>query len=152
MRTWDLDDLAGLGDLAREWGVGSTAVANLRSRHDDFPAPLLTLSTGPVYSRAQLRQWRERHAAGDARVHQGPADTARRRARWAHIIDDLRARIQAGEWAPGERIPSRVALSAHYGVSGGAIAYPISVLRREGLLTTTPASGTYVAFIQTPEE
>jgi hypothetical protein len=59
MRRWDLDDLASVGDLAREWGVGKAAVSNWHYRHDDFPTPLVVLSTGPVFSRRQVRVWRE---------------------------------------------------------------------------------------------
>lgn len=47
---WDLDDLAAMGDLARERGISSSAATNWR-RYPDFPQPLTTLSTGPVYSR-----------------------------------------------------------------------------------------------------
>lgn len=31
------------------------------------------------------------------------------------ILDDLRARVVAGEWAPWEKLPSQTALSTHYG-------------------------------------
>lgn len=149
---WDLDDLAGVGDLAREWGVSSAAATNWRYRHDDFPSPLRVLSTGPVFSRTQVRRWRNNLATDDARVRLGPTETDQRHIRYAHVIDDLRTRIRAGEWAPGQQIPSRVELRAHYGVGVSGINYSISVLRREGLLSSVRASGTYVAFLSHPTE
>ena len=63
MRMWDLDDLASVGDLAREWGVRNSAVTNWHNRHADFPAPLATLSTGPVFSRRQVRAWQNTRTA-----------------------------------------------------------------------------------------
>jgi hypothetical protein len=54
---WPLADLAATGDLAADHGVGKAAISNWTNRYDDFPAPLVELSTGPVYSRRQVRQW-----------------------------------------------------------------------------------------------
>lgn len=59
MRRWDLDDLASISDLARDLGVGRAAVCNWRQRYEDFPAPLITLSSGPVFSHRQVRAWHE---------------------------------------------------------------------------------------------
>jgi hypothetical protein len=57
---WDLADLAAVGDLAADHDVGKAAVCNWASRYVDFPAPLVELSTGAVYSRRQVRAWHER--------------------------------------------------------------------------------------------
>lgn len=54
---WDLEDLAGLGDLAAIHGVSKATASNWLARFDDFPRPLVTLSTGPVYSRRQVAAW-----------------------------------------------------------------------------------------------
>lgn len=56
---WALEDLAATGDLAAEFGVGKAAISNWITRYPDFPRPLITLSTGPVYSRHQVRQWHD---------------------------------------------------------------------------------------------
>jgi hypothetical protein len=145
---WDLDDLAAMGDLARERGISTAAATNWR-RYPDFPAPLTTLSTGPVYSRRQVQAWQEqRWPEGHpswGKVRRAP----RRTTRYAHIAEDLRRRIGSGEWPPGSRLPSRIALAANYGVSEGAMARPIADLRAEGLLRTAASSGTYVT---KPEE
>lgn len=67
---WHLEDLAGIGDLAQDLGVGKAAVSNWTSRYPDFPAPLVTLSTGPVYSRWQVRQWHDSRSWRADRQHQ----------------------------------------------------------------------------------
>lgn len=138
-RLWDLDDLAGLGDLAAEHDISSSGAAGWRD-YPDFPAPLITLSPGPVYSRAQVRVWLETHWPGGAR-----RASSRRPRSYEHIKADLRDRITGGEFRPGGRIPSRPELAEHYSVSTRAMARPIADLCREGLLYTRPASGTYVS-------
>lgn len=56
---WDLDDLAGIADIAELAGVGDAAVANWRKRHrDTFPKPILKISRGtPIFSRKQVTEW-----------------------------------------------------------------------------------------------
>lgn len=56
---WDLADLAAVGDLATEYGVRNSTIVNWINRYDGFPAPLIRLSTGAVYSRAQVREWHD---------------------------------------------------------------------------------------------
>lgn len=144
MRRWDLDDLAGVGDLAREWGVSVSGATTWTRRYSDFPAPLVNLSAGPVYSRRQVRSWREARWGDSARIHRGPQDVTRHRAPYGDVIADLRSRVRSGEWQPGERIPSRVALAEHYGVSAGKASRIIGELVAEGLLTSMRSSGTYI--------
>lgn len=60
------------------------------------------------------------------------------------IAASLRERIRAGEWAPGERLPSIPALAEAYRVAKQTIQRAIDQLRVEGLLITRPGSGTYV--------
>src|SRR5215475_4807963 len=60
------------------------------------------------------------------------------------IAQSLRDRIQAGEWAAGERIPSIPALADAYGVAKQTVQRAIDQLRVEGILITRPGSGTYV--------
>ncbi len=45
------------------------------------------------------------------------ADLDRSRNLWPQIADDLRRRLRAGEWTPGERFPGTVALAAEYGTA-----------------------------------
>lgn len=60
------------------------------------------------------------------------------------IAAALRDRIRAGEWAPGERLPSIPALAEAYAVAKQTVQRTIDQLRVEGLLITRPGSGTYV--------
>lgn len=68
MRTWDLDDLAGVSELAEEHGVVRAAVVNWRRRHADFPEPLIVLSTGPVFSRRQVCAWQATRPERNLRI------------------------------------------------------------------------------------
>ncbi|MBC6460243.1 GntR family transcriptional regulator [Actinomadura sp. HBU206391] len=60
------------------------------------------------------------------------------------MADDLRHRIQEGELAPGERVPSRTQLSRRYTVSDRVAVEAVKVLMNEGLVEGRPGSGTYV--------
>src|SRR5262245_16958648 len=60
------------------------------------------------------------------------------------IAASLRERIRAGEWAPGEKLPSIPALAQAYAVAKQTVQRTIDQLRVEGLLITRPGSGTYV--------
>ena len=51
------DDLVGISEIAEMAGVKSSAVANWRTRFDDFPPPLVMLRSGPVFSRSHVRRW-----------------------------------------------------------------------------------------------
>jgi GntR family transcriptional regulator len=60
------------------------------------------------------------------------------------IAAQLRTRINRGDWAPGERLPSIPAIAAEYGVAKQTVQRTIDQLRVEGLLITRPGSGTFV--------
>jgi len=60
------------------------------------------------------------------------------------IAGQLRARINRGDWAPGERLPSIPALATQFGVAKQTVQRTIDQLRIEGLLITRPGSGTFV--------
>ncbi|PZG06284.1 hypothetical protein C1I95_32140 [Micromonospora craterilacus] len=57
--SWRLDDLAATGDLAKEHGVHNSTIVSWSTRYADFPAPLRILSTGPVYSKEQVKRWHD---------------------------------------------------------------------------------------------
>ncbi|MFE3227644.1 GntR family transcriptional regulator [Nocardia sp. NPDC059228] len=60
---------------------------------------------------------------------------------WRDIADDLRRRVQAGEWAAGERISSARELMEHYDTPSQApVVRAISVLTSEGLLISDPSA------------
>lgn len=67
-----------------------------------------------------------------------------REAPYLAVADVLRARILAGEWEIGERLPSRARLAVEYGVGRNVIQRAMDRLITEGLLEGRAGSGTYV--------
>ena len=65
-------------------------------------------------------------------------------SRWVQITDDLERRIQAGEYAPGERVPSVLAIMERYGVASATAHKALAGLRNRGLTKTYPGMGSYV--------
>lgn len=67
-----------------------------------------------------------------------------REAPYLRVADSLRARIAAGDWSVGTRLPGRGELGQHYGVGQGVIQKAQELLIIEGLLEGRAGSGTYV--------
>lgn len=63
----------------------------------------------------------------------------------AQIIDDLTARIESGEMAPGEKLPSYQELVELYSISLGTAAKVVLLLRERGLVFGIQGKGVYVA-------
>jgi DNA-binding GntR family transcriptional regulator len=61
------------------------------------------------------------------------------------IADALRARLDAGEWLPGEQIPSTAELAAEHGTSRTTAARAVRVLADEGRITVVRNWGVFVA-------
>ncbi|RZQ60467.1 GntR family transcriptional regulator [Amycolatopsis suaedae] len=60
------------------------------------------------------------------------------------VAADLRGRIEAGEYAPGTKLPSERELVEAYGVSRPTIRDAVNVLRSEGLVTAEHGRGVFV--------
>jgi GntR family transcriptional regulator len=60
------------------------------------------------------------------------------------LARDLRARIRAGEWRPGERLPSEPELARRQTVSRSSMRAAIAMLEEEGYVKRRRGSGTYV--------
>ncbi|ROO61586.1 GntR family transcriptional regulator [Micromonospora sp. Llam0] len=60
------------------------------------------------------------------------------------IADDLRLSIQAGELAPGDKLPSERDLAARYGTARNTAREAISILQGEGLVVAQHGRGVYV--------
>jgi GntR family transcriptional regulator len=60
------------------------------------------------------------------------------------VSNALRERIQAGEWLPGEQIPSVRQIGEQYGVSLATARRAVAVLRDEGLVVVTPSWGAFI--------
>lgn len=60
------------------------------------------------------------------------------------LARELRERIRAGEWRPGERIPSEPELARSVAVSRSSMRAAITMLEEEGYVSRRHGSGTYV--------
>lgn len=69
--------------------------------------------------------------------------------RFAPLYQQIRSliikRLQAGEWKPGEPIPSEIELAARYRVSQGTVRKAIDALASDNLLVRRQGRGTFVA-------
>lgn len=63
---------------------------------------------------------------------------------YRQIAADLAARIRAGEWLPGRRLPSEGTLEHEYDAATDTIRRALAVLRQEGWAHTVARRGTYV--------
>jgi GntR family transcriptional regulator len=61
------------------------------------------------------------------------------------IADEIAARIRAGEWKVGERVPTTDAFAAEYGVSEATAYRALSLLVFVGLLRGESGRGRFVA-------
>lgn len=63
--------------------------------------------------------------------------------RYRQIADDLRTRIEAGEFPPGSQLPTKAELMASYRVALTTVNNAIGVLRELGLAETRQGRGMY---------
>jgi DNA-binding GntR family transcriptional regulator len=61
------------------------------------------------------------------------------------ITDDLRRRIEAGEWASGQQLPSNAELAGHYGSTRRTVSKALRTLADEGLVEIQANWGTFRA-------
>jgi GntR family transcriptional regulator len=61
------------------------------------------------------------------------------------VADALRARLDSGEWLPGEQIPSAAEIGAQYEVSRTTAARAVRVLADENRVTVVRNWGAFVA-------
>ncbi|MEU6194369.1 GntR family transcriptional regulator [Streptomyces sp. NPDC047061] len=67
-----------------------------------------------------------------------------REAPYLATAEALRARIAAGEWRLGDRLPSRARLAEEYGVGRNVVQRAVDLLIADGFLEGRAGSGTYV--------
>lgn len=60
------------------------------------------------------------------------------------IADELRRRVLAGVYAPGERLPAAWRIAESFGVSEPVVSMAVRELRRSGLLRSVPGRGVWV--------
>jgi DNA-binding GntR family transcriptional regulator len=75
--------------------------------------------------------------------------TARRSLRHS-LAQELRARIQRGDWRPGDRLPSEPELARLQTVSRSSMRAAIAMLEEEGYVDRRRGSGTYVTHRPAP--
>ncbi|GAA1870192.1 TetR/AcrR family transcriptional regulator C-terminal domain-containing protein [Pseudonocardia ailaonensis] len=63
---------------------------------------------------------------------------------YRRVVEVIRARIEAGELAPGERVPSTRTIVAEFGIAMATASKVIAALRQEGLVRVVPGVGTVV--------
>jgi DNA-binding transcriptional regulator YhcF (GntR family) len=64
---------------------------------------------------------------------------------YAQIAGELRHRIQTGELAPGDRVPSIRAITQRWGVAIATATKALAALRHDGLVKAAPGVGAVVA-------
>ncbi|MEU6443973.1 GntR family transcriptional regulator [Streptomyces sp. NPDC047046] len=69
------------------------------------------------------------------------------RPKWQQIADEIRSRIQSGQYPVGHLV-SEVKLQAEFEVARATVRKATAALRAEGLITTTPAMGSFVTGTQ----
>jgi len=60
------------------------------------------------------------------------------------LVQQLRAKIESGEWGPGARVPSEIELAKENGISRGTVRQAMVRLHADGLLERAPGKGSYV--------
>src|SRR6185437_10539801 len=68
----------------------------------------------------------------------------RRPVKYRQIADDLRARIERGEWPVDAQMPTLPELGARYDAAQGTIAKALDVLHDLGIAETVQGMGTFV--------
>jgi GntR family transcriptional regulator len=63
---------------------------------------------------------------------------------YKQIADELRQRIEAGQIAPGDRLPSESELVAEFAVAQGTVRQAIALLRGDGLVVAEHGKGVFV--------
>lgn len=87
---------------------------------------------------------------GQAGVHRSGRDLYALRMvreglpKYRQIAGELRAQIEGGEYAPGDRLPSKAELMKRHGVALHTVDSAIGVLRDLGLAETRQGTGTFV--------
>jgi DNA-binding GntR family transcriptional regulator len=74
----------------------------------------------------------------------GHADSTPTLPQYRKIADELRARIEAGDLAPGDALPSEAGIVAQYGVSRGTARQALVDLEGASLVEPVHGKGRFV--------
>jgi DNA-binding GntR family transcriptional regulator len=61
------------------------------------------------------------------------------------VAASIRARIESGEWQPGDQLPTVAQLARDHGVSTATVSKALAVLVADGLVVTRHGWGSFVA-------
>ncbi len=64
---------------------------------------------------------------------------------YRRVVDDIAARIAAGELQPGQQLPSYRLLAQEYDVGISTVRSALLLLAERGLVVGRPGKGTFVA-------
>jgi GntR family transcriptional regulator len=67
------------------------------------------------------------------------------RAPYQQVAWEMRKKIEAGIWKPGDRIPSQRAIADEYGITPMTAAKAVRALCDEGWAVSTPSVGVHVS-------
>ncbi|UZJ31525.1 TetR/AcrR family transcriptional regulator C-terminal domain-containing protein [Streptomyces endophytica] len=70
---------------------------------------------------------------------------------YRRIVAEIRRRIDAGELAPGDRVPSTRRITQEWGVAMATATKVLTTLRQEGVVRAVPGVGTVVAEPRPPQ-
>ncbi len=63
---------------------------------------------------------------------------------YEQIVNQIEARITAGDLKVGEKLPAEMELASQFGVSRTAVREAVKILRQKGLIEILPGKGTFV--------
>ncbi|MEV4382535.1 winged helix-turn-helix domain-containing protein [Streptosporangium sp. NPDC049644] len=66
------------------------------------------------------------------------------RPKWEQVAETFEQRIHSGEWPPGHKVPSIVAIMGDYAVGNNTARHVLRHLRDLGLVKLVPSLGTFV--------
>ncbi len=70
--------------------------------------------------------------------------TKARETKYKAVYDSIVAGIEAGQWLPGDRLPTEAALASSAKVSLGTVQKALRILEQEGIIVRRHGSGTYI--------
>jgi GntR family transcriptional regulator len=103
----------------------------------------MALTTGQVPPAAHAANPRGTRASADRRRFGEPA--------YLHIANTIEERIGAGDYHPGDQLPTEGELRAEFGVSPMTVRRAINILLDRNLVTTTQGKGTFVRTLELGE-
>lgn len=79
-------------------------------------------------------------------------DFVENQPRWRQVHAVIVERIRGGEYEPGRRVPSVVALTEEFGIANITAQKVMRALREGGYVTTEPGMGSFVVDVLPEEE